>query len=202
MSEHAQKPRKEVALKDPTMPLNPEIVRFWEDRFPRRGEAFAQLLTPFYDWKPCVKPLERDAENKARQAIFWSLIPGIQIYRTDSELRTELDDALRHAFRGALFTRVRRPLQDLLSGAFEDSTFWPQIRAWFEESFDRSPVETEALVRIRFSLWASIYYPCLSIVANNLKQARRFKPLHQLWLSGNFPVGFDGDGTLLLHIAS
>ena len=148
-------------------------LAFWESRFPGKGEALMEILRPFYDWEPELKPVLPDLEERIRNVVFWRDTLDVKVFTISDggSLWASLWDSLWSSPRSSL----RDSLRDSLWASLRDS-LWD-------------------------SLWASLFYSCGFILTNKPVEAAKFQPLLDLWLAGNFPVGFDKDGNLLILVA-
>jgi hypothetical protein len=51
------------------------------------------------------------------------------------------------------------------------------------------------------ALESALFVPCCFLMTDDPGAAARFKPLLDMYLAGNFPVGFDEDDNLLVLVA-
>ncbi|MBU2509042.1 hypothetical protein KKE33_01500 [Patescibacteria group bacterium] len=177
-------------------------LSFWESRFPGRGEALMDILQPFYDWEPKLKPALPDLEEQAKKVIFWKEISGVRVFtgREFDSLKASLKDSLRTSLKASLWDSLKASLWDSLEDSLRTS-LWDSLRASLWSSLWDS-----LRASLRVSLWSSLrdslFYSCGFILADKLEEAAKFQPLLDLWFAGNFPVGFDKDGNLLVLVAN
>ncbi|MBU2613274.1 hypothetical protein KJ925_02330, partial [Patescibacteria group bacterium] len=74
---------------------DPNLVVFWDERYPGKGEAIMEILRPFCGWKPERKPALPDLEERAKAAIFWRDIKDVRVFDDPISLRASLEDSLR-----------------------------------------------------------------------------------------------------------
>ena len=197
-------------------------LSFWESRFPGRGEALMDILQPFYDWEPKLKPALPDLEEQAKKVIFWKEISGVRVFtgREFDSLKASLKDSLRTSLKASLWDSLKDSLRTSLKASLWDSledslrtslwdsledslrtSLWDSLRASLWSSLWDS-----LRASLRVSLWSSLrdslFYSCGFILADKLEEAAKFQPLLDLWFAGNFPVGFDKDGNLLVLVAN
>ena len=160
-------------------------LAFWEERFPGKGIAIMEILRPFYGWNPRLKPALPNLEMRAKQAVFWRKAKSLRVAHL-SELDslgkwfwTSLGDSLGGSFWTLLWDSLRGPLPTLL---------WDSLGASLLDSF-RNP------------LGDSLFYACIFVVLGKSEEAAKLKPLLELWLAGNYPVGFDEGNNLLVLVA-
>ena len=185
---------QEIIKKERTLPkyANRAIIwgldyAFWEKRFPGKGKAITQILQPFRDWKPELESQIDGLEEVAKRAIFWQEVKGIRARQLSQAhlLEESLWTSLGHSLEGSFQTSLREPLRASLDESL-NSMYWLKYTLGYS---------------MKASLWTSFYLPCAFIIVGNEGQAARFKPLLDLWLAGNFPMGFDREGHLLVIVA-
>jgi len=168
-------------------------LTYWESSFPGKGEALMKVLRPFYGWKPELKPALPDLKEQAKKAIFWKDISGVRVF-TESDagsLRDSLWASLWASLRASLWASLRASLRASLEASLEAS-----LGASLGASLWDSHYST-----LRTSYYVSLLYACAFILADKPVEAAKFQPLLDLWLTGNIPVGFDGDEKLLVLVA-
>lgn len=195
--------------------LNDPLV-YWEGLSPGNGVQIMKTLRPFYEWKPALKSWNADHLPLAQKAIFWSEINGVRVFHHAGEVRARLSlrDSLRNScfdtledsfrfsfqtsFRDTLGTTLHNELGDAIWIAYRDSSvrvvrdqIWNSCWDSSWESFWSSVWD---------SLRASLFYATSSILTDKPSNVAKFKPLFELWLAGNFPVGFDRDNNLLILV--
>ena len=164
-------------------------LAFWESRFPGKGEALMEILRPFYDWEPELKPVLPDLEERIRNVVFWRDTLDVKVFTISDggSLWASLWDSLWSSPRSSL----RDSLRDSLWASLRDS-LWDSLRDSLRFSLGFFLLD---------SLSASLFYSCGFILADKPEEAAKLQPLLDLWLAGNFPVGFDKDGNLLILVA-
>jgi hypothetical protein len=185
---HTSHPR----VQRPTRADDPRSVEHWEERFPGKGAALLEILKPFFNWKPELKPALPDLEERAKSAVFWREIAGVRVFRSESDLfHAPLRVSLWVSFQAPLRDSLRISLLNSLRDSLPDSL--PDL---FRDSFRYSLLDS-----LRPSFGDSLFYPCGFVLAGKFETAAKFKLLHDLWLAGNFPAGFDNEGNLLVLVA-
>lgn len=192
-----QEKQKKVASVDP----DAERVAFWEKLFPGKGAALMDVLWPFYDWKPELKAELPDLEARARQAIFWRKFERARIFRAD-----QLD-----SFESLLGTLLQASLMASLMDSLMDSlgsSLWNMFLISLRFSLNdllllsfRVSLGDLLCAPLRDLLCASLFFASGFALAGKPEEAAKFKPLHELCLAGNFPLGFDKEGNLLVLVA-
>jgi len=195
---------------------------YWEELFPRKGAAIMGFVHPFYyEWKPKLNSALPDLEDRAKEVVFWRKVAGVKVYRLSeaASLGASLEDSLKvtlgdsiwrslraslwHSFRASpwdsrrashwdlLRASLRRSLRALLGASLKDS-LGDSLAASFKDSLKDSLLK---------SLFYSLIYPLAYVLADEPDEVRKFRALHQLWLAGNYPVGFDREWNLLVLVA-
>lgn len=190
---------------------------FWENLSPGNGAQIMKSLRRFYDWNPALNPELPDLQTRAQKAVFWREIKGVRTFRhagevevytslndsLQSALLNSLEDPFRFSFQSSFSDPIGRSLRselgDAIWGSFRDSALEPPARP---SSRPSSWDSTWGSVWESFwdALRGSLFYAA-NFVPTNTYTAAKFKFLHDLWLAGNFPVGFDKDGNLLILVA-
>jgi hypothetical protein len=185
-----------------------ERVAFVEEMSPGHGLAFWELYRPFYDWEPCLKPARADLQERVEEAIFWREIPGIVYLPGEVMLRVlpgligeklkqslpdrEWDEHWRYLCEE--FTNYDQSASSAANECFDALTeslrpIWKKL-----EYLDSFGIEEDVL-------WSPLYYATLFTFVGASGIAARFKPLLDLWLTGNFPIGFNKEGKLIVLVA-
>ena len=178
----------EIIERDRKQDLN---LAFWESRFPGKGQALMEVLRPFYDWKPELKPALPDLEEQAKQAVFWRDVSNVRALRRseatvlEASLFDSFDASPEASFLDSLGTSRMTLLWRLLDDSFYESPGLQGIVKKVSLGFKLRRSFRPLLWKAR---WSSLLNP-------------KFKSLLDLWLAGNFPVGFDKDGNLLVLVA-
>jgi hypothetical protein len=161
-------------------------LAFWEERFPRKGRAIMEVLRPFYIWKPVLKPPLPDLEIKAKEAVFWRGVTGVRIFSRAEAVSPQ--DSIGFWLRDSLGDSLGDSLEDPLGNSLRDSLRIALGSVFrFRGSRDDSCVD---------SIFCTIAY----VISDKPDEAAKFKPLLDLWLSGNYPFGFDKDDNLLILV--
>ncbi|MBI5654145.1 hypothetical protein HZC53_00605 [Candidatus Uhrbacteria bacterium] len=162
-------------------------LAFWEERFPGKGATLMEILQPFYGWKEERKPVLPDVEEQAKSAIHWREIQGVRIFKGWYSLHDSLHNSLVRSLRNSLHHSLHDSLADSLwnslAYSLADSLILPDV------NWDYDP------------LWESLFFACGYILAGKPDEAAKFKPLLNLFVAGNFPLGFDEEGNLLILVA-
>lgn len=179
---------------NPDKSLDPNA--FWEEKFPGNGGAITDVLRPFYGWQPVLRAAIPCLEERSRQAICWRELNDIRVLCAARE--TSLWHSCQRLIKVSLMDSLKDPSHEL-------SQEWLRARLL-------SSLEASLKVRFTRALWdsldamlqdclrGSLWVPCCLAVAGKLEEAAKFKPLLDLWLAGNFPVGFDAEGNLLVLV--
>lgn len=181
---------------------------FWEERFPGRGQAILDLLDPFYGWVPALKPTFSGLGLRAQVVNGWRTYNRVMTFTASKE--GELARKLYMPFGDVLLRRYGDLLSDLLQVACNLS-----LGSASDDAFRRclkyrsiNSVEPTCLSSLPNALRLSLLSPLALIVYASAPPATilrddlpRFASLHDLWLAGNFPVGFDKDDNLLILVA-
>ncbi|KAA0206605.1 hypothetical protein EDM68_01890 [Candidatus Uhrbacteria bacterium] len=159
----------------------------WEQRFPGKGQELMDFLLPFYDWEPELKPTLPGLDERAETAIFWRILAGVRVRRSD--LKTPGVD-IKCPIGHSLMTSSKVLLGPVCWGPRGDV-----LRASMS-------VSVEVLLEPVWPLLMPLlFYPCCFILDDKPEEAAKFKSVLDLWLAGNFPVGFDAEGNLLVLVA-
>jgi len=169
-----------------------ELAQF--RRYPAElADKLTGMIKPFYGWEPKLKPTVPDLQMKARRATRWYRIKGIKTYALcdvallQASLQISFGDALRSVCKDMLYGEHWSLLEQTLSTRLQES-----LSASIEESL---------LIMLRDALFLSLFYAYGLALVGMPQQGIDFKPELDLWLAGNFPVGFDKDGNLLVLVA-
>ncbi len=192
-------------------------LAFWEKRFPGKGVALMDILGPFYGWKPELKPALPDLEARVNSAVHWRRVKGVGVFKAslDVSLLASLRASLGVSFRNLLWASLHTTLGASLEASLSDSlrfSLGPSLWASLDDKISVSlsisswtTIWTSIGPDLRYafsdSLRKSCLFACGFILAGKPEDAAKFQPLLNLWLAGNFPVGFDRDGNLLVLVA-
>lgn len=154
-----------------------------------KRDAIMNVLLPFRGWRPKLKPALPDLEARANEAIFWRYDKGVCTFQQsesgplwssiDSSLESSLESEFELAMQGSLRSKFPASLDESSWASFRAS-----LRTLLEESFR-----------------SSVRYAIDHVLADKPTMTAKFKPLLDLWIAGNFPVGFDRKGSLILLVA-
>jgi hypothetical protein len=163
---------------------SPGAHEVWEREFPGKGAEIMSILAPFYGWKPQLKYALPELRRRAKEAVFWKRC-GVNVSRASEapELHSwgSLWETVKEQY---LYNRPDYcPLANML-----DRELFNQLRETM-----RDPART--------SLKASLMVPCMLILEDKPDEADGFRPLVDLWLEGNFPIGFDSADNLVVLVA-
>lgn len=172
--------------------LEAERLAYWEGRFPEeKGNLLRCCLLPIYGWQPKLMPALADLDGRARTAIFWRETTGVRQFRPIE------GDALQVS----LSVSIGSSLLDVFEGLCRDEEyaawqlcFWAM---WPGLCRSRNPFKHHH----RDALEIALFRIYRSFRDGQPEEAARFKPFIELWRAGNFPVGFDKDGNLLVLVA-
>lgn len=156
--------------------------------FPEHGNAVIDVIRPYFSWKPELQPACHGLEFKAPKAVFWNAAPYVKIFR-----ETDLD---RQGINGGVFDDLSYTLWNkiatrYLGVGYDDlrSLLCEVITFPLQKHFNAYQ-QTVSQKLIRMSTAGILFNAAVCIVANQLDVLDQFKPLHELWACGNYPVGF------------
>lgn len=165
----------------------------WERLFPGNSAAILLFLEPLYHKQVHLAHRADDLEELARKAFFWR--KGFKVLTFVKRDFKSVRDRCKTKLNWEIYDRF--PLSDLVDDKkFEDifsclsSFIYVNCNGlkvsviWSPEGF----VETMLLGVIVAGLEGQV-------------AARKYRPLLELWLAGNFPIGFDEDNNLLVLVA-
>lgn len=189
------------------------LTAFWDKKFPGKGAALMGILAPFRGWRPELKRASANLPKSARRAIFWSDIAGVRKFRAaDAD---ELQDLVDAAPETWLFLKLFPAIKELfgvslhasLEDALKEAGFTARHFGLWSASLGKvfvpgygsywAPLSATLDDALDFSL----LYACAYELLDRPAEAAKFKPLHELWRTGNFPLGFDKEGNLLVLVA-
>lgn len=176
-------------------------VAFWEKHCPGAGAAVMDIIGPFYDWKPELKPALPDLLDRVKGIEGLEPLAGVRTFGisrlrdlTESlvdTLNVSFDDILAHAFEEQQILSLMSSLGQLLCGEI-----WCSIDRAMLDALDETLKEA-----LEDALEDSLFVPCCFLMTDKPEEAARFKPLLEIYLAGNFPIGFDEDDNLLVLVA-
>jgi hypothetical protein len=158
-----------------------QLVRFWDEQFPEKGNDIVNLIGPFYspDLSFLLQPPARDLEKKVKRALFWfpkdvtvRVVTGERPYPWDADWGKDIF---------WLFPEDRKPIVDYpeadrLKDCLHNS-LWDNL----------APIISS---HIQVGLWTSLFWGVASIIYR--RNDNDFRPLFELWRSGNLPIGVGG----------
>ena len=163
--------------------LAKEIVR--QDK----ADGLRVILRPFQERDVERSRPVHDLEGRARAAICWRtydhLVPVTKPKPLDSY--TALDKSLTASYERKLEPFIGlRPQETLRRYLWEEI----QPRTVRMHPFAFGPFRE------------SLFVPCALVLIGDADEAKRFEPLLTLWRDGNFPLGFDQRGNLLVLVVA
>lgn len=189
-----------------------KLVEHWDRLLPSKGHSAVELVGPFFSPELSFK-LRPAAENlieRVHEAIFWLDWGCPVVHTTPSALASRGPNLERSRFQYG-FQEVAGWLlpEDLLQ------IFWPlpvEVRGfgyrsldeklrnclwdslwdYYEEAFEDERVEETPLHVLGDNLRVSLLYALGYLEAGDNR--RDFRPLLELWRSGNLPLGLDHEG--------
>lgn len=194
--------------------LENERLLYWEERVPGKGEIILGALNRFYFWEPRLMPAMPNLDEIARKAIFWREFCGVKTYSLkypsysrasiydslwghfgdlikewqEFEVRNE-KPSLQHSVQVALCP-VYKPFLNSLGQEPKRRTSFAMNGAWIDISEGQWN-----------SFFAAVYFMCGFLAVDKPEESAKFNSLLYLWLDGNYPIGFDEDGKLLVLVA-
>ena len=75
------------------------------------------------------------------------------------------------------------------------------IEQWWENMFGEDDYSASLLEVLVGALDTAFYFSLAFQYMNKFERVAQLRPFLELWLEGNFPVGFDSDGSLLILVA-
>jgi len=177
----------------------PKVVldlAFWEKNFFGKGAALMEAIGPVCDWNPELKPALPDLEKRARGAVFWKGFKEIRCIPS-----SQGDDYLHpvsESFEESLKVPIKPPAPDTYDETLKKITW--SLACDLLRDLEHGFVDSVRSSMV-FSLRVICLYACKFAIANQPEETAKFKPLLELWLAGNFPIGFDWNGNLLVLVA-
>ncbi len=189
--------RADPEPQEPELPSAPKWdLDFWEKRFFGKGAVLMEFVGPFQDWRPRLASPLPDLEQRAREAVFFREFKEVRCVPFSH--RDEYEGHLRHTF------------QDLLGNVFDSETYRDALQraAWdlvadlfiYRTSLNRKYRDNLGGPMLHSLKWILVH-ACHFAIVGELEKAGEFKPLIDLWLAGNFPIGIGYDGNLLVLVA-
>ncbi len=194
---------------DPNDPL-----AYWESLAPGSGAEIMKALHPFYSWRPVLKRVMPSLQEHAQKAIFWREITGVKTFKHTGEVEVwhSLRDSLRNAhfddledaFRFSFQTSFRDTPSDTLHDELGNAIWHAYRDAVPRQARDNASCRSSwdsSWEAFWSSLWDALRATLFYAVSCTSDEMEKYKPLFELWRAGNFPIGFDRDGNLLVLVA-
>ncbi|MEK7473398.1 MAG: hypothetical protein AAB668_01565 [Patescibacteria group bacterium] len=182
----------------------PEMVKYWEEQFPGKGGAIADMLLPFFvPIEP--RPALPNLRERASRAVFWHEVQSTRIFTLaeGSALNDALDQTLNPSLWSAFGDAVERAIGDdamenltvtlAASGLPEDLR---DLDSWLHAR-DRNRL-FRALTE---SFGSVIGFAASFLYADMQEELSKLHALLEIVKAGNFPIGFDVEGNLLVLVA-
>lgn len=170
------------------------------------GWEITELLGHYFSGTlsfPVLAPVP-DLLEKAKKAIFWHPFENVRA-SSQSDLSDNIGDKGTTLYYGA-FTPIKRELIELMGWR----SLWNAIESEIP-GVHKSRIEWLVLegmkksgIRADDALWGCIHSNILMTIVCAVgyliakRDQESFKPLLALWRSGNLPIGFDRDNTLVV----
>lgn len=184
------------------------LARDWNRALGMMGYELVEFAGYFYSPKLSfeLKPPIPDLENRARQAIFWKNITSIRV-TSEPDLKETLGiegiclrDALGESFRKELLDRIGHDFWSILWKTLERFGF---LKRRLEGQLMEDLYRAGFRGRLSDDLWhclaggvqVSIFYGAGFFFVGD--DAKNFRPLLELYKSGNLPIGFNKQGELV-----
>ena len=165
--------------------------QYWEIQLPNRGQMIMSVLGQFYDWKPELQQPSEDFDRQASDIVFWRPVKNLRLVRSNEvvELDTTLNQSLKKGFHGIYrYDVINSCLRTSLGARLEEP-----FRRSFEAGREMNFVDS-----VWSSLLATLVVPCMYCARYKIEKVAKFDLLLDLWLAGNYPLGFDEDSNLLV----
>ncbi|MBI1831788.1 MAG: hypothetical protein HYR84_10095 [Planctomycetes bacterium] len=169
---------------------------WWDRKFPGKGTRIVELLAPFYSPKLPTKalPAISGLDQKAIRAIFWRDITGVTVVATEPPVDTTLGQSLKDSLGSSLLASL---------GGMEFVGLLADIRASL-----LATTEGNHDIKLGTGLWpphwenlaAICLYATGFLISGDT--TKDFRPLVDLWSSGNFAEGFDSENHLVVWCAN
>jgi hypothetical protein len=180
--------------------------KYWDEVAPGHGEHLAMFARRFVGWDPVLKPAPADLDDRVAKAIFWKSVPDIRVFHAKQDI--EYTRAFSHGLydqaatsyvvRNLGFYRNRANLgkeNALVMALYAKITagvITPQTRAAMADPLGDRPCDY---------LLESLLGACLFEAVGKREHALKFLPLLNLWHDGIRPVGYDGNGNVIVRVA-
>lgn len=157
-------------------------------------------------WKPRLMPTAPDLAERAKLAIFWREIESVRAIHTDeltasrASLEDEFSVTLRKALNGSLGSSLSSSAR-VSYGIWLERAIWSSLSPTFLSSFEKD-VDEAYRRALADSLHCTFFHAvAFATCEATLEESVKFKPLLDLWLAGNYPVGLDRAGTFIVLVA-
>ena len=182
---------------------------FFENNYPGKGRVLMEIYEPIQNIELSLRPALIDLPDRGQDVVFWRENTKIKIvlFREIGQIQTlvkaSLEESLKEVFDYLdKVTGVGLPRSDYQSAL--KVSLWDMIPTVKDEVYGNAfwvmAIESNWELFSR-ALMTSLNVPLQLVLANKSQEARRFKPLYDLWLAGNYPLGFDRDGKLVVLVA-
>lgn len=202
-------------LKDlKTIVRAPTDIRYMylERQFPGKGQDLFDLIHPFYGWEVKLLPKNTETMVSLEQIVFWEKPKAIRYITLHDEALDGVQRSLSHALEDDLWSLLTEALQRSFENShdwdFQRQRLWKTLKDQLRNSLGKTDQEEFLLGyeegfkwRLTNNLWDTFFFPCSFVLAGERHIASKFQPLMQLWLIGNFPIGFDKEDNLLVLVA-
>jgi len=180
---------------------------YLEKSFPGYGEKLMKVLGLLYSWEPALRvpPKEIDLAYMEK-SVFWREVTGIRPITRDEAVLLREDDvddiwlSLRVVYEEQLQKLLGERWHELRE-SLRSIVFATEIGVKLNRSLDLSDRDYLWGLVWHSSLTMSLFYRCAFVLADKPEMSAKFGGLHELWLSGYYPIGFDKDGKLLVMVA-
>jgi hypothetical protein len=190
---------------------NPVSLAFWNKCLETRGNAVARKLEPFVSWHCGLKPQAIDLSH-ALKAIFWRKdLAGLRVFSLSEDM-----DQLRELHAQPLIP-LGEDLQrwQLNNRGFRgQSAFYVSLSRALREAFPYAinqillkSVSAGLGLSLLTSFEVALCSACEPIIGSRFDSIQEeienedYSWLFRMWLLGNYPIGFDGHGNLLVLVA-
>ncbi|KAA0206606.1 hypothetical protein EDM68_01895 [Candidatus Uhrbacteria bacterium] len=180
---------------------------FWLKGYPKNGARIVEILRPFQGRALALKPLIEDFEPRAKDAIFWWYFAGIHTVEEppmgrgslarDVRPLWDIDRTCRERFLGTLGETMFDAHHQRTNA--EWTTLQRRMVRALDLRFLREPGRGLGR-RLKNSLRLTLGIAAAYTFSEDRSLADRFKPYHDLWLTGNIPLGIDDKKRLVVLV--
>ncbi len=201
-------------LPDPGSIRIAKARRFWDAQCAARGTEITAVLEPFYACHGSfpLNPPVTDLDEAASRAVFWREIAGtVTVERIETAIETmgttiqAQPTEVFASLPGSLTLEVAESKRDELGNYLWQRLpqhLWDEVGsgAWVGIEDHVDDAQREAAFDW---VWGGLAKTLFVTVAFCLaKEADTVRPLLDLWLSGNWPLGFTRDRALIVYCAA